>query len=114
MRIDRWALSCFLILAACGQPPCSFVGTWTATYACSALNGMSYSGVVRADGTATGTIGGSLMVEQTWSVSGSTLTIADNGCAGAGTYALAYDSSCKQLTLTVVSDACTTRSDCAN
>jgi hypothetical protein len=117
MSISRFVFSSFLLLAACGgaQPQCSFVGTWAGTYSCSALNGVSYNWVLRSDGTATGTIGGSSTVEQTWSVSGTTLTIADNGCAGVqGTYTLAYESSCNQATLTRISDTCSMRGDCVN
>jgi hypothetical protein len=95
---------------------CSMVGTWTGTYSCTALSGIGYTWVIRSDGTATGTIQGSGTVQQTWSVSGDTMTIADIGttCASAGTYALAFDASCGQVKLTEISDPCAGRAPCVN
>ena len=71
---------------------------------------------VATDGTATGTIGGSSTVQQTWSVSGSTLTIAEtDACVGVqGTYTLAFDSTCNKTKLTRISDTCSQRGDCVD
>src|SRR5207237_10879341 len=89
MTVPRFAAGLLVVLATCvsDKPPaagqCSFVGAWAGTYSCPALNGVSYNWVVRADGTATGTIGGSYNVRQTWSLSGSNRYIAETvACVG--------------------------------
>jgi hypothetical protein len=90
---------------------CSMVGTWTGTYSCPSLSGDSYTWVIRGDGTATGTIQG-VVIQQTWSVSGNAMTITDSSCGSPGTYALAFNASCSQVTMTEISDPCPGRGMC--
>jgi hypothetical protein len=96
---------------------CSFVGTWTGTYSCSTMNGVGFSWAINADGTAAGTISGAGTVDQTWSLTGDTLSITDTSagaCSSAtvGIYTIAFSASCNQATLTEIDDLCTGRGQC--
>ena len=96
---------------------CSFVGTWTGTYSCSTMNGVGFTWAINADGTAIGTISGKGTVDQTWSLTGDTLSITDTGgsscgSSSVGTYTVAFSASCNQATLTEVDDLCTGRGNC--
>jgi hypothetical protein len=93
---------------------CSMVGTWTGTYSCPSLSGRGYTWVIRGDGTATGTIQGVGVVQQTWSVSGDAMTLTDSTCGSAGSYALAFNASCGQVKMTEISDPCAGRGMCVD
>jgi hypothetical protein len=98
---------------------CSPVGTWTGTYSCPSMNGDTFAWVISADGTAVGTIDDAATVDETWSLSGETLSIADtggSGCTGSqvGTYTVTFSASCAQMTLTEIADPCTGRGTCVN
>lgn len=64
----------------------------------------------------TGTITGVGSVQQTWSISGHTFTIAtDSSCGSSpGVYTISFNSSCTQMTTTEVSDSCSGRGPCVN
>jgi hypothetical protein len=58
-------------------------------------------------------------VQQTWTVSGWTLSLRDtggSGCAGGvvGQYTLAFTYLCNTMTMTSISDVCTERGGCVN
>ena len=95
---------------------CAIVGTWQGTYSCSELNGVQYTWDIQDGGTAVGHIGSSSTVDQTWSLSGSTMTIADvnDSCTSPGTYTLTFDASCASFDLARISDPCSTRGDCVD
>lgn len=98
---------------------CSVVGTWSGTYSCTLMNGESVAWVFSANGTSVGTIGDAATVDQTWSLSGETLSMTDvsgSACSGSevGTYTLAFTASCAQMTLTEIADPCTGRGSCVN
>jgi hypothetical protein len=100
---------------------CSLIGTWQGTYSCTQLNGVQYTWDIQDGGTAVGQIGTFDTVHQTWSLSGSTMTIVDVSdtsggptCGTPGHYAVAFDASCGSFASTRIDDACTNRGDCVD
>jgi hypothetical protein len=96
---------------------CSMVATWTGTYACPGLlAGKHYTWVMRADGTATGTIEGMGSVQQTWTLANGVLTINEHNdrCGGEGKYNVTWAADCSTMSLARISDACSSRGACVD
>jgi len=95
---------------------CALPATWTGSYSCPALHAKPYTWIIHPNGTASGTIDNRIPIRQTWSLSGTTVTINDVGssCAGAGKYTLSFSDDCSTMTLKRQSDACPSRGDCVD
>jgi len=96
---------------------CSMVATWTGSYSCPGpLAGRHYTWVMRADGTATGTIDGLGSVQQTWTLANGVLTIAEHNdrCGGEGKYNVTWAPDCSTMKLARISDTCSSRGACVD
>jgi len=96
---------------------CSMVATWKGAYSCPGfLAGKHYTWVMRADGTATGSIDGVGAIAQTWSLAKDTLTISEKNehCSGDGKYTVTWGADCGTMKLSRISDACESRGACVD
>jgi hypothetical protein len=103
--------------SASAASACSMVATWSGTYSCPGpLAGKHYTWVMRADGTATGTIEGLGSVQQTWTLASGVLSINEHNdrCGGEGRYNVTWGADCSTMKLARISDACPSRGACVD
>lgn len=92
------------------------VATWVGSYSCAGpLAGKHYNWIMKADGTAAGSIEGLGPINQTWVLKDGVLTINEKDqCAGEGKYKVAWAADCSTMTLSKISDACAARGSCVD
>jgi hypothetical protein len=90
--------------------------TWVGSYSCAGpLSGKHYTWIMKADGTAAGSIEGVGPIDQTWALDKGVLTIKEKStCPGEGKYKVAWGKDCATMTLSKVSDACAPRGACVD